>query len=362
MRTAPLESVSAALALVPDPVTEDVRIHVAPGNYSTTGGTGMTIGTLELQRRMRPRKTVTIVGEKENFSKPVDLGAVVFDWEISGNYLHLAMVTEGNWCMENIQLGTRKPGQRAGFSVTGPGKLTLRNVRIHTRSFSGPGLHARRGGRIELAGTIEINEDLHDDRVEEESFAGIIAEDHGSVTFLEREGSSLSMGNGSLSASYYGTIELGCKWAKITSWGKQSNNIAVNNSGRIDCHGTETTLVAQQQENTPIGLEHDGHVLAEGAHIIIQAKDGQNAIVLQKASTLFSNDVEIRGEPRYAIVAYSGSVFVGGFIGDLGRAAATTGATLHVAKCTGEPTGPFEATRSARISLPDGRQFPAVGP
>jgi hypothetical protein len=233
---------------------------------------------------------------------------------------------------------------------------------VRTRSFSGPALHARRGGRIELAGAIDINEDLHDDRGEEESFAGIIAEDHGSVTFIEREGASLSMGNGSLSASYYGTIELGCKWARITSWGRQSNNVAVNNSGRVDFHGTEATLVAQQPENTPIGLEHDGHVLAEGAHIVIEAKDGQNAIVLQKASTLFCNDVEIRGQPRYALVAYSGSVFVGGFVGDLGRVAATTGATVHVAKCTGELVGPFETTRSARMSLPDGRQFPATGP
>jgi hypothetical protein len=361
-RAAPLESISAALARVPDPVIEDIRIHVAPGNYSTTGAHAMTSGTLELRRRMRPRKAVRIVGEKDGFTKPADLGTVVFDWEISGDYRHLVTVTEGSWHMENIQLGTRKPRQREGISVAGPGKLTLRNVRIHTRSFSGPALYAHRGGRIELAGTMELNEDLHDDRIEEESFAGIIAEDHGSVKFIERDGASLSLGNGSLSASYYGTIELGCQWARITSWGTQSNNIAVNNSGRVDLHGTQTTLVAQQSRNTPIGLEHDGHVLAEGAHIVIETKDDQNAIVLQKASTLFCNDIEVRGKPGAAIVAYSGSVFVGGFLGNLGKIAATTGASVHVTKCTGDVVGPLEATRSARITLPDGRQIAAEQP
>ena len=36
---------------------------------------------------------------------------------------------------------------------------------------------------------------------------------------------------------------------------------------------------------------------------IIETKDGQNAIVLQKASTLFCNDIEVRGKPGAAIVA-----------------------------------------------------------
>ncbi|MHC4402127.1 MAG: hypothetical protein ACYTG0_20845 [Planctomycetota bacterium] len=344
----PLKSISAALAIVPDPVTEHVCIHLAPGDYSHTGGQGMPSGSLELRRRMRAMKTVRIVGEKQDSPAPADLGTVVLDWESTDGYPYL------------VQLGTRKRRQRQGISVCGPGKLRLRNARIHTRSFSGPALYAHRAGRIELAGTIEINEDLHEDRVEEESFAGVVATDHGSVKFIERDGASLSMGNGSLSASYYGVIRLGCRWARITSWGRQSNNIAVNNSGRVDLHGTSATLLAEHPQNTPIGLEHDGHVLAEGAHVVVLAQDTQNAIVLQKASTLFCNDVEIQGNPRAAVVAYSGSVFVGGFLGNLGKTTATTSAQVHVAKCTGQLVGPFEATRGATVTLPDGRRFPSA--
>ena len=64
--------------------------------------------------------------------------------------------------------------------------------------------------------------------------------------------------NGSLSAGEYGLIGLGCETARITSWGRQSNCLAVNDSGRVDLHGTETTLCAKVAENTPIGPEHDG--------------------------------------------------------------------------------------------------------
>ncbi len=173
-----------------------------------------------------------------------------------------------------------------------------------------------------------INEQLHN-KAENESFSGIIAEDHGLVMFAETQGASLDMGNGSLSASYYGVIRLGCETAKITSWGEQSNNLAINNGGRIDLHGTTTTLCARQKANTPIGLEHDGHILAEGAHIIIQG-DNENAIVIQKSSTLTCNDIELRGTFKTAISAMSGSMFVGSFLGDIPGLSASTSATINI--------------------------------
>jgi hypothetical protein len=150
------------------------------------------------------------------------------------------------------------------------------------------------------------------DKADAQTFAGINAEDHGLVRFVERTGASLDVGNGSLSASYYGVIRLGCETAKITSWGEQSNNLAINKGGRIDLHGTTTTLCARQRENTPIGLEHDGHILAEGAHIIIQGENNA-AIVLQKSSTLTCNDIELRGTFKTAVSAMSGLMFVGRF-------------------------------------------------
>lgn len=165
--------------------------------------------------------------------------------------------------------------------VQGPGEVTLKDVTFRTRSNSDAGIYAHRGGKVTLLVRIRLNEHLHDE-APDESFCGIIATDHGSVRFGERAGAVLEIGNGSLSASYWGAIRLGCERATITSWGRQSNNLAVNNSGRIDLHDTETTLRAKVPENTPIGPEHDGHILAEGAHIII---DGTNdcAISLQKA-------------------------------------------------------------------------------
>ena len=104
------------------------------------------------------------------------------------------------------------------------------------------------------------------EEAEDETFCGVFATDHGVVEFDERDGSSLVLGNGNLSASYYGSIRLGCEEARVTSWTK-SNNLAINNGGRIDLRNTPTVLRAQLRNNVPIGLEHDGHILAEDAHI-----------------------------------------------------------------------------------------------
>lgn len=187
-----------------------------------------------------------------------------------------------------------------------------------------------------------------------ESFAGIITTEQGIVRFHQREGASLEIGNGSLSAMYYGVIRLGCETARITSWGEQSNCLVVNNSGRIDLHNTTTRLHARQRRNTPLGLEHDGHVLAEGARVIFEGTN-DTAIALQKASTFTCNDVKLRGRFPNAIVASSGSMFVGRFKGDIANISATTGATINIEAMDGKITGSVSATRGGAVSLPDGR-------
>jgi hypothetical protein len=204
-----------------------------------------------------------------------------------------------------------------------------------------------------LRGAIKLNEHFHD-KADAETFAGIIAEDHGLVRFVERDGASLDIGNGSLSASYYGVIRLGCETARITSWGEQSNNLAINNGGRVDLHGTTTTLRAMQRENTPIGLEHDGHILAEGAHIVIEGENNA-AIVLQKASTLTCNDIELRGAFKTAVSAMSGSMFVGRFLGDIPGLSANTCASINIDQLqkNGRIIGPVSARHGAVISLPN---------
>lgn len=341
----PLRSLSAAIAMLPDPVTRSVDIHLIGGEYKSTGGRDMAENSLESMRRMRPGTRVRIVGQADS------TGAIpVLAWEGGAAMVD---VREGDWWLENVQVGSGSTRQRRGVMVQGPGHITLKDVAFRTRSFSDAGIFAHRGGKVSLRGAIRMNEHLHDTGGEE-TFCGIVAEDHGVVAFAERENASLTIGNGSLSASAYGIIRLGCATARITSWGEQSNTFAINNGGRIEVKNTETTLCAKKKQNTPIGLEHDGHILAEGAHIVIVGEN-DNAIVLQKASTLTCNDIELKGAFPTALSAMSGSMFVGRFIGDIRGLTATTSATLNVEemKNGGKIAGPVTATGGATIVLPD---------
>ncbi len=341
----PLQSLSAAIWMLPDPLKQSVTIHLLGGKYESTGGHDMAGDRLELVRRMRPGVTVRIVGEPDSSgARPI------LAWEGNSSSVD---VREGDWWLENVQVGSGSTRQRRGVMAMGPGQVTLKNVTFRTRSQSDAGIWADRGGLVSLRGDIKLNEHLHDN-ADSETFAGIIAENHGLVQFVERERASLDIGNGSLSCRYYGIIQLGCETARITSWGEQSNCLAINNGGRIDLHNTKTTLCAKQRQNTPIGLEHDGHILAEGARIIVEGTN-QNAIVLQKSSTLTCNDIELRGTFETAASAMSGSMFVGRFIGDVAGLSASTSASINVEelKGNGKITGAVTATSGAVISLPD---------
>lgn len=343
----PLNSLSAAIARLPDPLVHSATIEWVGGNYDSTGGRDMPSNCLELMRRMRPGARVSIVGVTNRAGEFPKMS-----WEGGAAMVD---VREGDWWLENVQIGTGTKRQRRGVMATGPGCVTLKNVTSRTRSLSDAAIYAQRGGVVQLLGAITLNEHLHD-QAGEETFAGIIATDHGLVRFAEQEGASLEIGNGSLSASYYGVIRLGCKTARITSWGEQSNCLAVNNSGRIDLHDSTVRLCARQKRNTPIGLEHDGHVLGEDAHVIIEGTN-DNAIVLQKASTLTCNDIEIRGHCPNTLVASSGSMFVGQFKGDVAGVSATTGATINIEAVEGRIAGSVSATRGGVISLPGRNVF-----
>ena len=343
----PVRTISGAVAKLPDPLTRSVTIELATERYRTTGGQGMPDNVLELMIRMRPGVTVTIIG------RPGADGQVpILAWEGGRAMID---VREGDWSLENVQIGTFSKRQRRGVIVAGPAHVALKDVTFRQRSLSGEGIYAHRGGQVSLYGAIKLNEHLHE-RAEEETFCGIIATDHGLVRFREREGASLSLGNGSLSAGYYGCIRLGCETARITSWGEQSNNLAINNGGRIDLHGTTVTLCAKQRRNTPIGLEHDGHILGEDAHVIIEGENGM-AIALQKASTFTCNDIELRGEFEYCLWASSGSMFVGRFLTDVGRIEATTSANINIEKIDGKLIGPVIARHCGTVSLPDRNVF-----
>jgi hypothetical protein len=200
----PLKTLSAALAKVPDPLTNSVVIELAGAAYSSTGAHGMPPSTLQLMRRMTPGIKVTIRGHNDSSGrKPV------LAWP--GNPMIEA--SEGDWCVEDLLIGTRDKKQRRGIMVAGPAHVTLTEVAFYTRSFSDAAIYAHRGGKVSLRGAIRINDDLHE-QADAETFAGIIADDHGLVQFVERDGASLSIGNGSLSAMYYGVIRLGCETAQ----------------------------------------------------------------------------------------------------------------------------------------------------
>jgi hypothetical protein len=353
-RASPLNSLYAAIKRLPKQINQAATIHIAQGAYEVTGPGKSDAESLELNRFMSNRAKVRIVGETANFEKPAPPGGVVLNWRTRSSRF-LITATQGHWTLENIQIGAKKPGQRAGISVAGPALLELRDVRIHTAGRKGPGLRAHNGGRIHLYGNIELNEDLREAGGNDDNFCRIEAEYAGVVKFMQKKEATLTLGNGNLSASYYGVIELGCEQASITSWNYQSNPIAVNNSGRVDLHNTTTTVCARNPKNTPIGLEHDGHVLAEGARIIIEGRGNSNAIVLQKASTLFCNDVEIRGQVRHPLLAMSGSVLLVGIDGDLGETFATTCASIIIEKCTGRVIGPVKETKYGQVVLPEGK-------
>ncbi len=337
----PLRTLSAAIARLPDPVTASVTVELAGAEHRTTGAVDMPANRLDLQRRMRPGVGVRIVGA----TSPMP----VLAWE-GGE----AMVDarEGAWRLEHVQIGSFTRRQRRGVMVTGPAEVTLKDVTFRTRSQSDGAIYARRGGHVALRGAIRINEHLHEARPEEDTFSGIIAAEHGHVAFEEREGASLDIGNGSLSATYYGCIELRCASARVTSWSDQGNTLAINNGGRIDLHSTPVRLRAGLRANTPIGLEHDGHILAEGAHITIEGEN-DHAIVLQKVSSLMCNDIELKGTFRTAVSAMSGSVLVCGLMGKVGRIEADTGSHVTVERIDGELAGPVEAHRAASVALPD---------
>lgn len=334
----PLRSIAAAIQRLPDPVTQTTVIHLASGTIGTTGGGEMPAHTLHLMRRMRVGVSVRIVG-------PIDAPP-----QLAWSDHTMCIVTEGDWQLENVQIGTFATNQRRGIEVTGPAHLRLRNVTFRLRSESDAAIWARHGGRVTLHGKILINEHLHD-AAEAETFSGLLATEHGIIECGEREQSRLELGNGSLSVRTYGIIRLGCESARITCWTK-SNNLAVNNGGRIDVRNTTLTLCAKVANNTPIGLEHDGHILAEDAKISIVGKN-DSAIALQKASTFTCNDIALEGEFEYAIWASSGSMFVGRFLGDVGKVDATTGAGIHLEKVGGEILGEVTARSGGVVSLPD---------
>ena len=132
----------------------------------------------------------------------------------------MVIATEGNWWIENVQIGTGTTRQRRGVMVTGPAQVTLKDVTFRTRSQSDAAIYAERGGLALLRGAIRINEHLHQN-APEESFAGIIATDHGTVRFDGSTAHRSTWATEVCSASYYGCIGLGCKTARITSWGDQ---------------------------------------------------------------------------------------------------------------------------------------------
>ena len=235
-REAPCQSLSDALNLLPETLTQSVTIRVAAADYKTTGGKNMASDRLELVRRMRPGVAVRIIGEPG-----ADGGLPHFGWE-GGSAM--VVVGEGEWWLENVQIGTLSTRQRRGVMVTGPAQITLKDVTFRTRSQSDAAVYAERGGSRCCGARSESTNICTPMRP-------MIALPGSSPPIMEPCGShdsesgSLDMGNGSLSASYYGCIGLGCRTAQITSWGDQSNTLAINNGGRIDLHNTTTTLVGE---------------------------------------------------------------------------------------------------------------------
>jgi hypothetical protein len=345
-RDAPLASLEEALGRLPRVVSTAVTITLAPGRYGTWRRDGGGGATLELDIPMRGDGRVRITGRDGR--APAE-GEVVLDWEAPG---FLLSASRGEWALESLQIGRNRAGQRNGIDVLGPALVELRNVRIRTGSLLGAGIRARHGGRVHLDGEILINEHLRYASPLPDTFASITAQYGGLVRFVQRQGASLTLGNGNLDARYYGVIELGCERASVASWSERWNTIAVNSSGRIDLHGSELRLAAPDPRNTLIGLEGDGHLLAEGAQLVLESNGNRNGIVLQKASSLFSDALEIEGRLLQPLSAMSGSHLHVRVRGDLEEIAASTGATIVIPELTGRLIGPVRESGGGRVVLP----------
>jgi hypothetical protein len=338
----PLRSLSAALARLQEPLTSDVTLELAPGRYETTGGVGMPERSLQLDKRMANGAEVRIR------RAPGGDEPVVLAWKGERRTLE---ASSGRWRLEGLQIGSFEPDQVRGLYAHGPVEVRLLDVCFELRSRSDAALWAERGARIALSGAIRVNDRAFTGETPEDSYSGIVATDGGIVEFEDGERSSLVLGNGSLRTSYYGSIRLGCKTAELTCR-TRSNVLSIGNSGRIDLRNTRTTLQATDPANTLIGLEHDGHVLAEDAELHLRGKN-ESAIALQKASTLTCNDVHLEGEFATALWASSGSMFVGRFLGEVHGLEARTGAGIHVEALEGKLVGPVRAKSGGIVSLPE---------
>ena len=219
-KSRPLKDISAAIALLPETLERSVTIQLAQGTYAETGGNGMPKNVLHLMRRMRPGVSVRIVG-----APGAEGDATVLAWEGGSSMI---AATDGDWSLEGIRIGSFSQRQRRGVVVEGPAHVTLKDVSFRMRSQSDAGIVARRFGRVSLLGRIRINEQLHDE-AGEGTFCGIIATDHGTVKFEQREGASLDIGNGSLSASYYGCIK--CETGKHKTTGASGADGASGTAG-----------------------------------------------------------------------------------------------------------------------------------
>lgn len=335
----PLKTIGGAVAKLPGELRLSVTVHLKNGTYGESGRE-QPPGWLVLDRAMWPEVAVTFEGPT----------AAVLDWE-GGDCLVLA--TRGRWAFRGVQLGTGRKRQRNGFAAEGPALLELRDVRVRTSSFEGAGILARRGGRVHLTGRIGLNEEFHD-KAPDESFCSILAEDNGVVRFTERDGASLSMGNGALRARYYGVIRLGCESARITSW-TMSNAATIGNSGRIDFQGTATVLKATNPRNAPIGPEDDGHLMAEDTHLVLEGCDNDWAVMLQKSSSFFATKLELKGKFRNGIHVGSGSVFAGSVRGELGALRAVSGGHLTLQEGSTRPKGSATVAEGGTITLPGGQ-------
>ncbi|MCX6872216.1 MAG: hypothetical protein NTW21_00170 [Verrucomicrobia bacterium] len=361
---APKRTIDAALKSIPAGALRDgYEILLAEGNYAATGGQGIAGSQNYLERPMSEFGKdfqITFRGMRPDFSAPAAIDKVVLDFASSAV---LVMVKGGRYALQDLQIGNQsRHGQtQLGVSALGfDSEVTLRNVRIRTTSQTAGSIDAEDGAVINLAGTVEINEDLHSapDGAGENTFAGISASYSAIIRTIEK-GTRISIGNGTFSVGYYGTVQVQDSEAIITSW-TTSNCFAANNSGHIDVSRSTVTLKQRISRNTQIGPEDDGHIIADGAVINLANDDFSNTICLQKGSTLKGGTVRVTDRGKGIVYAMSGSRLAATLEGDWKTLNATTGARLMIAPMSPTPT--VETTRSGSVDFVPASKFPATLP
>lgn len=328
----PWKYLDAAFEALRNATYSGMIVHVAAGVPTLLNASGRN----QILKRVCDGK-ITVAGRKADFLGNASPGEVILDVNSSPMFIHRG----GHYHFKQIQAGdyTRR-SQNAFYSELADGFLELENVVICTGSLSGS-IWADFNSVIKLRKNITLNEDVPSAMQYKQ--AGLSASNGGRIVSADK-GGQLYIGNGSISASEGGSIELGQRnGIYVENDAHQANLLACNGRGSaINMRGSVAELkCSHPNKNHVIGLEHDGGILHENALFQIMCTERDQFIAYQKVSFglggkrgIHPGNVLVIGPFGVKVWASTGSIaelmFAFQDNGSVKNVYADTGATLFV--------------------------------